>query len=61
MTDLQKLQKRNDDLVKALKDANNLINKYVPEYVLDSPQVWNIVSVLERNGVKANSLLDNLI
>lgn len=61
MTDLQKLQKRNEDLVKALKDANNLINKYVPEGVIDSPQVWNIVSVLERNGVKANCLLDNLI
>lgn len=61
MTDLQRLQKRNDDLVKALKDANNLINKYVPEGVADSPKVWNIVSVLERNGVKANSLLDNLI
>lgn len=61
MTDLQKLQRRNDDLVKALKDANNLINKYVPEVVADSPQVWNIVSVLERNDIKANCLLDNLI
>jgi len=61
MNNLHKLQKRNDDLVKALKDANNLINKYVPEGVADSPQVWNIVSVLERNGVKANCLLDNLI
>ena len=55
------MRKQISDLVKALKDANNLINKYVPEDVADSPQVWNIVSVLERNGVKANSLLDNLI
>ena len=60
MTELKKLKKQNQELISALKDANYFLEKHVDGYNLENPKYWNITEVLKKNGVKANSLLDNL-
>lgn len=42
-------RKERKELLKALKDADNLLVKHVEGYELDNPTYWNIKEVLEKH------------
>lgn len=56
MNKIDKLKAEKEELLNALKDANNLLCKNVGCYKLDCPKYWKITEVLEKNGHDVNHI-----